>query len=451
MRKSTRPIVAAALAAVALTLAACGGAAPTPAPPPASAVPGSTTAAEIPATQAGAALSWVLDASRRAPVPDAEITAHVSAQMLAQIPVEGFNTFLKDIGDVQLGKVSADDPNVLSAEITSGATTLDLLISVDAAGLLDGLQATPPPTPQPTPVTWAELDERLAEVAPKTAFLAAEILPDGSCKPAHTVAADEPRPLGSMFKLYILGSLAEQIKAGALTWDTPLTVTPETMSLTQKTWTAGQTITVLDAAKLMISISDNTATDLLLAKAGRENVEAVNHRWSPNADRNTPFLSTRELFTLKHARYPELTDKYLALDTAGRRALLADVVDPIPTSDIAIVQKPVELDRIEWFASPTDIGNAHAALRAMNDPSIDAAMSVDDGSLGFDRGQWPSIWYKGGSEVGLMTLGFSARTADGRTFMVTAMSQDNEKGFVEAQHHQELVALVRGGFTLAKG
>ena len=99
----------------------------------------------------------------------------------------------------------------------------------------------------------------------------------------HGVAAGEKRPLGSMFKLYVLGTVAERIRSGAFGWDTELTITPELKSLAGgqlQDRPDGSKVTVLEATRLMISISDNTATDLLIHKVGKKAVERTMRAWN---------------------------------------------------------------------------------------------------------------------------------------------------------------------------
>ena len=65
----------------------------------------------------------------------------------------------------------------------------------------------------------------------------------------------------------------------------------------------------------MISVSDNTATDMLINLVGRSAVEAAltaTGMASPALDR--PFLTTREIFILKLDQWPALAKRYIAAD-----------------------------------------------------------------------------------------------------------------------------------------
>jgi beta-lactamase class A len=78
-------------------------------------------------------------------------------------------------------------------------------------------------------------------------------------------------------KLYVLHALGDAVAAGKLSWDQPLTVTAQLKSLPSGVLQyepEGTQISVLDAAAKMISISDNTAADMLIHLVGRSAVEA---------------------------------------------------------------------------------------------------------------------------------------------------------------------------------
>lgn len=325
-------------------------------------------------------------------------------------------------------------------------------LSVDGAGLISGLRLSEPPAPRPAPASWKELERRLRAAAPQAGFVAAEVK-GRACRTVRGVAANVRRPLGSMVKLYVLGTVAEQIRKGAYGWDTELTITPDVKSLPTgrlQDRPDGSRVTVLEAAELMISISDNTATDLLIRKAGREAVERTVRSWTKGNDRrNTPLLTTRELFVLKGARYPELAGRYLSKNTRDKRAYLAGTVAGVPLSDIRPWPEPREIDTIEWFASPADVCRAYAELARLDDGRVGEVMSANDAGLGLPRDRWRQVWFKGGSEPGVYDLSFRARTTGGRTYVVTLMGVDPEAPFDDGKTGQEFLALARGGFALA--
>lgn len=199
-----------------------------------------------------------------------------------------------------------------------------------------------------------------------------------------------------------------------MSWDTLLTIRPDLKSLPSGTLQDrpdNSTVSVREAAQLMISISDNTGADLLIDKVGRARVEAQVGRWSGHTALNRPFLTTRELFLLKGADYPRLAKKYLSLDRARRYRYLATTVARTPLSAVTPWDRPRDIGALEWFASPGDVCRAFAGLSALNTPPIDEIMSANDAGLGLDAEAWPTVWYKGGGEPGVLSMGFLARDA----------------------------------------
>lgn len=444
-----RPVTAQATSAQA-TSAQATSAQATSAPATSAAAATTAAAPVIPDTPAGRQLGWLLDAAGRAPIAESELAAHFAADFLKKVPATQVNQALVSVKDMRLERIAQSRESALAARIVAGGAPYEVVLTVDGAGLINGLLFRAPVPEPPAPKNWAELDERLRKVAPETGFLAAEVTRGGECRPAHAVARDTARPLGSMVKLYVLGAVAERIRSGAFGWDTQLTITPELKSLPSgklQDRPDHSKVTVLEAAKLMISISDNTATDLLIHKVGRTRVERTMRAWGAPGKGNVPLLTTRELFVLKGAAYPEHAKRYLPLRTAGKRAYLEKVVAKVPLSAVTVWTPPRELDTIEWYSSPGDVCEAYARLAKLRDRHVGEVMSIDDAGLGLDRDQWPVVWFKGGSEPGLLNLSFLARTSGGRTYVVTAMAADPGAPFDE-KASTELFALVRGAFAL---
>jgi hypothetical protein len=215
---------------------------------------------------------------------------------------------------------------------------------------------------------------------------------------------------------------------------------------------AGTSITVREAATKMISISDNTATDMLVGLLGREAVEAQFRTWSEHADANVPFLTTRQMFLLHYGK--GLGEQYLATPRDERAAFLASEVDTRPVSDIAtdFTTEPRYVEEIEWFASPDDVCRAFAGLLAQAEQPSSASvlpgvLGIEDGTLDLDPAKWPTVWFKGGSEPGVLTLGWLATGAGGESFVVQAMLTNPDE-VLATDAITDLVALGREAFGL---
>jgi beta-lactamase class A len=349
----------------------------------------------------------------------------------------------------------ARDPDSLRAVASFGRVQLAVTIAADRDGLISGLLLSPY---QPPPASWAQADRDLARLAPDASLLAARVSPAGVCTPVHQVAASAARPLGSMFKLFVLGALAHQIAAGRISWNQELTVTDALKSGgsgTLQDVPAGTRVAVRQTALQMISISDNTAADMLIHLVGRSAVQAQDQQWTAHAALNVPFLTTRELFLLKY--WPGLAGQYLRLAPGQRTAFLATAVDRLPVSSAQLQNLgtglPTDIDTIEWFASPDDLCRAFAGLRQLAaQPALaplGSVLSANDGGIGLDPEQWPTVWYKGGSEPGVLTLGYLATNSKGQTFLVVAMLSD-PAATLPPSAEAGLLAIVQGVFGLVR-
>ncbi|MDP9865824.1 MULTISPECIES: serine hydrolase [Streptosporangium] len=442
--------LALATAAAPLAVLAAGGQAAAAVP----AAPAVAAAPVIPDSPAGRQLSWFLDAVPRAPIAESELRDHLSAEFLKTVPPADFNAFTAQLKGLTLEKLTTVKPDLLVGPVTVAGQKFVLTLAVDGDGKIGSLRVAPQNVPvPPVPGSWTELDARLRKVAPEVGFLAAEIDSRGRCKIVHSVAPDRPRPLGSMFKFYVLGAVAEKIRDGKLSWDGKLTIKPEWKSPSQGGLFErpdNSTTTVHEAAKLMISISDNTATDILIHTVGRKAVEAKVRQWSGHAKLNIPFLTTRELFLLKGVNYPEQARSYLALSPAKKLAYLEGTVAKQSLSDIKYWTKPREIDTLEWFGSPRDVCRAYAGLTALNSKRLHETLSANDGSLGLDPKKWSATWFKGGSELGVLDLGYLARPAgkSGKSYVVTTLTSDPRTVIDESTAAPELISLSRGAFAL---
>ena len=247
-------------------------------------------------------------------------------------------------------------------------------------------------------------------------FLAAKVASDGSCSPVHSVLAGTSRPLGSMFKLFVLGALANAVHEHRVSWTQKVAVTAAIKvggSGTLQNSPDGTELTVEQVAVKMISISDNTAADMLLSLVGRGAVEDQVRAWSSHASIDIPFLTVKELFALKYHDFPALADHYLSLPSSQRASYLATTVDKVPASAEQSTNLPRAINSIEWFASADDLCRALSGLAKLQAvPALSplgTVLSTNSGGIDLSAGTWPRIWFKGGSEPGVLTLGYLAR------------------------------------------
>ncbi len=364
-----------------------------------------------------------------AAVPEPQFDAlktRISAQVGAFIGLEG----------VEPGSAPGSGQISLRFEraIVSGPMQLEATEPFRVAGLLLNDVA---------PVNDAGLSalEQVQSLPGTTSMLFAR-LDGGEVLASHNAAAQ--MAIGSTFKLYVLSALSQSIARGERRWDDVVTLTERSFPSGQlQDWAQGSPVTLHTLASLMISISDNTATDQLIAVLGREAVEAelvASGHTAPTA--TLPFLTTRELFLLKLGEDDAL-QAYALGNHAVRRAMLAGLDDR--ELDPALIQTvfaagPRFID-IEWFASAEDIARIYARLA--QDP---VALQILAINLGIDRarfGGWDYAGYKGGSEPGVLNFSWLLRDAAG-AYWVLAMSWNDPTTTVS---EMQFLALAQAALT----
>ena len=455
-RSGRQPFLVVLMATVALLAAACSS----PGSATAAASTGPAKAVIPPDTPAGAQLRWLIAAVAHLPMSDAQVRAHFDAAFLAQVSPAMLNQGLQGATGVQLLSIEVSEPSTLIAMVsTSGVLPrAQVALTVDSRGLISGLRISPATT-APVPATWAGVDAAVRSVAPQVRLLVANVS-NGSCQPVHSIDSAAAAPLGSAFKLYVLDALGNAVASGKVHWNQLLTVTAQLKSLPSgelQDDPDGTRISVQDTAAKMISVSDNTAANMLINLVGRPAVEAAlttTGMADPALDR--PFLTTRELFILKLDQWPTLANRYIAANEAGRRALLASTIDRALLPPVAAAQAwttPRDIHSLEWFASADDICRAYTSLAALaRRPGlspIGQVLSLNDGGLQLDPAQWKTTWFKGGSEPGVLTLTYLATTRTGHSYVVAVLAENPSQPINEATAVPAMLSAVKGAFTLA--
>jgi beta-lactamase class A len=460
--RSAWPFLAALIVAVALPASACS--------PPGSPAPArsATTAAPTrpakvvvpPDTSAGAQLRWLLAAMAHLPVSDRQARAHFDAAFLAEVSPTVLNQALQALTGAELLSIQVSDLNTVVAIVSAGGAPAQdqVWLTVDRRGLISELRIRPVST-GPTPATWADVDAVLRSVAPQVRLLVADVS-DGSCRLVHSIDPATAAPIGAAFKLYVLDALGNAVASGTVRWNQPLTVTEQLKSLPAgelQNEPDGTQVSVLNTAAAMMSLSDNTATDMLINLVGRSAVEealAATGMASPALDR--PLLTTREIFVLKLQQWPALATRYTAADEPSRRALLASTIDRAPLPAVAAAGAwitPRDINSLEYFASASDICRAYASLAVLaRRPGlfpVGQVLSLNDDSLALDPAQWKTTWFKGGSEPGVLTMAYLATTRTGHSYVVTALAEDPAQPINETIATPLMLSAIKGAFTLA--
>jgi len=279
------------------------------------------------------------------------------------------------------------------------------------------------------------LDKLAADIRalPGTTGLGIYALGEGAPRLVAGIAPDKAMPLGSAFKLWVLGELAREVSAGERKWSDVVAIGPASLpsGITQN-WPPGSPVTIQTLATLMISISDNTATDTLVSLEGEQLDRFVTQAGVP---RLAPVLTTRQMFALKSPANADLATQWAtSLAPSARRTLLdgnAARLRTTPVDPMMFAGKPTKVDTLEWFASPAETAGILDWLRKQGGETPLPLLAINPGIDPTTRGKFDYVGFKGGSEPGVVTLNFLVRRKDGRWLAIAAGWHRNDAGVEE--------------------
>ncbi|MGB6071279.1 MAG: serine hydrolase, partial [Rhodococcus sp. (in: high G+C Gram-positive bacteria)] len=310
-------------------------------------------------------------------------------------------------------------PNSGVLRFTTAGIPATITTSIGADGKLNGFLARPD---TPTISSFDDLDEALSKVAPNYSYSASRLNGD-DCESIYSANADSVLPLGSVFKLYVLGALTDEIEAGTVRWDEQLTVRDATKSAPSgelQNLPDGTTVSVRDAAEKMISLSDNTATDLLMDHLGRERVErqlSIMGHHDPSV--MTPMMDTRQFFVIGFGD-PDMRAEWAEADPDTRAELLEQAdARPLEIDFENFLDNPASADGVEWFANAQDVCAAMGYLATSDSAEENRRILAITPGVQLDPALWPYSGFKGGSAPGDLAGAFLATDASGQDWIVT--------------------------------
>jgi hypothetical protein len=460
----------------------------------------------LPDSAAAEKLRLILEVVNGGKLGDA--SEHFAPEFLEYISEEEIASELASVGKAFEGErvmpvevtASPDRPDTITSVVSSRRgkmfLTMFLLINEDT-GLITALRIDPAGNPSggggdggQAPASWGDFGGELDDLPGEIGFGAWALVAaaDGTQELLPVAAQNENNTLaiGSSFKLWVLGALAEDVLSEAkqaaaddakskeqgadgdaakgltpkepapaeaatsrLNWATSLTVQNKLKSLPSGTLQLkkeGDRISLADAATQMISISDNTAADHLLHMLGRERIESFMRGVNSTPERNMPLLSTREAFVLKLSSDDGLLERFLAQDEEGKRELLRDVLVDIEPDREAAAEwaEPRLVESVEWFASAHDCARTLARLRELEiagaafdkNNTLGKVLRKNPG-LSLDPAIWKSAAFKGGSEPGVLHGCWMLERADGKWY-VFSLAWNNKDELVNQDRFLEL-------------
>lgn len=325
-------------------------------------------------------------------------------EFLAQIPLAQMEAIVAQYVEM-LGAYEATEGQAPMFRLRFARGYAPSQIALNAAGQIAGIWFGPPEpevgTLQDALSGYDELPGRVSVLVASDSGILAAINPD------------VPLAVGSAFKLAVAAALADHVAAGHFDWEHVIHLSESDESLPSgilQQWPVGTPLTVGSLAALMISQSDNTATDALMRHLGRETVELY-------GPRNKPFLTTREAFTLKDPTNREFLTAFRAGDEAGRRAVVEDLRDVALPRVFDLPGEPTALD-VEWLFTVRELGALMAHVNELPFMSINPGPATPD--------HWQRVAYKGGSEPGVLNLTTFVTSHSGSHYIVSATWNDAE-------------------------
>jgi len=248
--------------------------------------------------------------------------------------------------------------------------------------------------------------------------------------------------IASAFKLYILAELDRAVQTGERQWSDVVRLGPKSHpSGISQNWPDDSPLTLHTLATLMISISDNSATDTLVRIIGQERladiVKATGHQSPAELQ---PLLMTRQASALKMPVHAERRARFLAAGPEERENLLAEFDSALTLDSLdarMMTSKPNFIDQLEWFATPQDMIRLLAYLNRNASPETLAILAINPGIGPDAAGKWRYLGYKGGSEPGVLSYNFLLRSGAGKSYALSVNWNNAEQSLQES----ELLAL----------
>jgi len=305
-----------------------------------------------------------------------------------------------------------------------------LTIETQAPYLIAGLFLRPPVK---AVASLESLQKEFAALGGRVSFMAMNI---SGASVISSLEPSERLPIGSTFKLYVLGELVRSIRQKERKWTDIVTLDSSWRSLPSgrlHTWPHGSPMTLHSLAAMMISESDNTATDALIRLLGPARVASqMSAMGNDRPDLNVPFLTTLQAFKLKYADVG-LGRQYAGAGPDERVQILRRIDSTVTRDSITPASSPVLTDSVEWFATVAEL------CRAMDWLRREALMQNDRTALdilGINPGvqlskTWNRVCYKGGSEPGVINMTYLLEHSNGTWYAVSGTWFDTRGGVDE--------------------
>lgn len=253
---------------------------------------------------------------------------------------------------------------------------LKIGVEISPSRRIEEFSLLPTTGPREDPgAAWRVFDELVGAFQFRVGCFAGEVSPDGTVTESHSTSGDDRLAVGTLGMIWAHLALADWITEGGASWNDPLMIDESLRCLPDSRTSvlpAGESLSLMVHANRALVDSDNTAAEHLVAMLGRLRVERARDQVRVAAGRGgeraqptdgEPFLSPAEMYRLK-CGVTDLVNRYAAATNADRRAMLDNEV-PESQVDAALFlgwNKPQQLERVGWHASPRELCVALARL-----------------------------------------------------------------------------------------
>lgn len=376
-----------------------------------------------------------------------------NANFLNAVPPAQFRGFTRQIREQHgpVEKVEIEQllsPHAARLSITFRDSIASGLIDVEPAPphFVAGLRIT---GFQSRSGSLTETASQIAELPGQQGLLIKKL--NGNAETLLAQNAGDRFSIASTFKLYILAELDRSIRSGERSWTDVVKLGPKSHpSGISQDWPDASPVTLHTLATLMISRSDNSATDTMIRVIGQRKlqdiVRATGHR---QPDWLVPMLMTRQSSALKMPRHDSTRVTFEAASRAERIELLRQKDSELNLSDIdpvRLTSKPGHINTIGWFATPADIVSLLDWLRMNASSETRAILAINPGIDPATARLHSYLGYKGGSEAGVMSMNFLIKSRGGDDYAVSAHWNNSAASLNEAR----FVALMTRVVSLLK-
>lgn len=368
--------------------------------------------------------------------PSFNYESHFSKSFMNKIKYENLVSVLQgvysDDGNCTKAIVLSPDGASSKAALRTNTTEQRFIISLDANGLISGLQYVGRSTPKVKINSLEDLKSVLDGLGDISSLY---IKNYSKNEVASEINANKRLALGSEFKLYVLNYLDQKIALKKYNWDDKLKVYESQKSLPSgilQTYPEGSEFTLKQFAELMISKSDNTATDHLINFLGKENIENTMFGLNSFLQDNSPLLTTMDMFRLRTLSSDQV-DSYLKSDVNQKRTFLLNLQNNLSRDEVVTHlsnwDQPKDIQKVEWYASTSDVCSVVENIKhqADFDQNIYDIMSINTPFVWIENDPYfEYVGYKGGSEPGVMTMTFLVKTKK-QDWACISMGINNQK------------------------